>query len=63
MDDLEELAKLFYETYTYSKYQRASEILPWDALPEFWKKAYRAGTEKVAERVLEKLQTAVEASE
>lgn len=63
MDEAEQLGKVFYEAYCRSKYSRASEIVPWDMQPAFWRKDWIAGAKAVAERVLLEVQTAVEASE
>lgn len=63
MDDLDALARLAYETYCHSKYQRASEILTWEQQPEFWRQNWRDVAKAVAERVLELQRVSVEASE
>lgn len=63
MDDIEALARLAFDTYQHSKYQRASEIVTWEQQPEYWRQHWRDVAKAVAERVLELQRIAVEASE
>lgn len=63
MNDLEALAKLAFDTYQYSKYERKSEIVTWEQQPEFWRQNWRDVAQAVAERVLELQRVSVEASE
>lgn len=63
LTEAEQLGEIFYEAYCTSKYNRASEIVPWDMQPAFWRKDWIAGAKAVAEHVLAELQTGVEASE
>lgn len=53
IDPSEALGKLAYDTYQYSKYQRASETLPWGELPLFWRKNWIDVAEAVKKQVKE----------
>lgn len=64
MDEREELGKIAYAAYWQSKYaSHPNHITDWSEVPDYWQCDWVAAAQAVAERVINDLQTSVEASE
>lgn len=63
MSEEEQLGRLAYEAYCQSKYQRASEVMTWQQMPDFWQKNWVDAAQAVAQHVIDEMKSAVEASE